>query len=63
MVYGQTIRRSCADTFRLNLFGFDAGPIEKPHSREGKYTFTDAEDEVSTSHDGDDREELTREAR
>ena len=62
-VSGQTIGRSYADTLRLELFGFDAGAIEKPHSCEGEYTFTDTEDEVTNSHDGDNREELTGEAR
>ena len=62
-VSGHPIGRSCANTLRLEVFGFDTGAVKKPHSREGEYTFTDTEDEVPTGHDGDDREELTGEAR
>jgi hypothetical protein len=51
------------DSLRLKLFGFDAGAIEESHSCEGEYTFTDAEEEVTNSHDRDNRQELTDEAR
>jgi len=57
------IERSSVDTRRVNLFGIDAGPVEQPDPKEGQHSFADAEEEVTASHDTDNREELATEAR